>query len=86
MTVVSPAILAATTTRILRQLRHDPRTVGLLIAVPIVLMGLVYAMYDGSPAVSRILLIMLGIFPFVIMFLITSIAMLASAPRAPWNG
>ncbi|MFN8200512.1 MAG: ABC transporter permease [Nakamurella multipartita] len=76
MTVVSPTILAATSTRILRQLRHDPRTVGLLVAVPIVLMGLVYAMYDGSPAVSRILLIMLGIFPFVIMFLITSIAML----------
>ena len=33
MTVVSPTILAATTTRILRQLRHDPRTVGLLVAV-----------------------------------------------------
>jgi len=69
-------ILGATTSRILRQLRHDPRTVGLLIVVPVVLMGLVYAMYDGTPAVSQILLIMLGIFPFVIMFLITSIAML----------
>jgi ABC-2 type transport system permease protein len=42
----------------------------------VVLMGLVYAMYDGSPRVGQILLIMLGIFPFVIMFLITSIAML----------
>ncbi len=73
---VNPTVLAATTTRILRQLRHDPRTVGLLIVVPVVLMGLVYAMFDGSPTVSQILLIMLGIFPFVIMFLITSIAML----------
>ena len=70
------AILGATTSRILRQLRHDPRTIGLLMVVPVILMGLVYAMYDGTPAVSRILLIMLGIFPFVIMFLITSIAML----------
>ena len=69
-------ILAATTIRILRQLRHDPRTIGMLIVVPVVLMGLVYAMFDGSPTVSQILLIMLGIFPFVIMFLITSIAML----------
>jgi ABC-2 type transport system permease protein len=70
------SILGATTTRILRQLRHDPRTIGLLIVVPVMLMGLVYAMYDGSPRVGQILLIMLGIFPFVIMFLITSIAML----------
>jgi ABC-2 type transport system permease protein len=74
--VVNPAILGATVTRILRQLRHDPRTIGMLIVVPVVLMGLVYAMFDGSPTVSQILLIMLGIFPFVIMFLITSIAML----------
>jgi ABC-2 type transport system permease protein len=73
---VNPTILAATVTRILRQLRHDPRTIAMLIVVPVVLMGLVYAMFDGSPTVSRILLIMLGIFPFVIMFLITSIAML----------
>ena len=73
---MNPGILRATTTRILRQLRHDPRTIGLLIVVPVVLMGLVYAMYDGSPRVGQILLIMLGIFPFVIMFLITSIAML----------
>ena len=73
---MNPTILAATVTRILRQLRHDPRTIAMLIVVPVVLMGLVYAMFDGSPTVSRILLIMLGIFPFVIMFLITSIAML----------
>jgi ABC-2 type transport system permease protein len=69
-------ILGATTARILRQLRHDPRTIAMLIVVPVLLMGLVYAMFDGSPTVSQILLIMLGIFPFVIMFLITSIAML----------
>ena len=30
----------ATTRRILMQLRHDPRTVALLLAVPAVLMGL----------------------------------------------
>jgi ABC-2 type transport system permease protein len=73
---MNTAILTATSTRILRQLRHDPRTIGLLLVVPVVLMGLVYAMFDGSPTVGQILLIMLGIFPFVIMFLITSIAML----------
>lgn len=70
-------ILGATVSRILRQLRHDPRTIGLLMVVPIVLMGLVYSMYAGAePVTGNVLLIMLGLFPFVIMFLITSIAML----------
>ena len=70
-------ILGATIARILHQLRHDPRTIGMLIVVPVVLMGLIYAMFDGSgPVLDHVLLIMLGLFPFVIMFLITSIAML----------
>ena len=70
-------ILGATIARILRQLRHDPRTIGMLIVVPVVLMGLIYAMFDGTgPVLDHVLLIMLGLFPFVIMFLITSIAML----------
>ena len=70
-------ILGASITRILHQLRHDPRTIGMLMVVPVVLMGLIYAMFAGAePVTSNILLIMLGLFPFVIMFLITSIAML----------
>ena len=80
---MSPRILAATTGRILRQLRHDRRTVAMLVAVPTVLLTLVYFMYvdqptpPGGPSVfDRVALIMLGFFPFIIMFLITSIAML----------
>jgi ABC-2 type transport system permease protein len=74
---MSPRIIAATTGRILRQLRHDRRTIALLIAVPSLLLALLYFMYDGAGgAYDRIALIMLGIFPFVIMFLVTSIAML----------
>jgi len=70
-------ILGATIRRILDQLRNDPRTIGMMIAVPIVLMALLYYMFDRrQPMVSGILLIMLGIFPFIIMFLITSVAML----------
>ncbi|MGI8415883.1 MAG: ABC transporter permease, partial [Nakamurella sp.] len=70
-------ILGATIVRILRQLRHDPRTIGLMLVVPLLLMTLLYFMFDGSqPMVSGLLLIMLGIFPFIIMFLVTSIAML----------
>ncbi len=69
-------ILFATAGRILRQLRHDRRTVGLLLLVPTLLLTLIYFMYDASPLFDRIALVMLGVFPFVIMFLVTSIAML----------
>ncbi|MBX6750046.1 MAG: ABC transporter permease [Micromonosporaceae bacterium] len=71
-------ILASTVRRVLNQLRHDHRTVGLLVVVPPLLLTLLYYMYyEDSPLVfQRIALTMLGIFPFIIMFLITSIAML----------
>jgi ABC-2 type transport system permease protein len=74
---MSARILASTTGRILRQLRHDHRTIGLLVVVPVVLLTLLYYMFrDVEPIFDRIGLVMLGIFPFVIMFLVTSIAML----------
>lgn len=80
---MSPRILVATIDRILRQLRHDRRTVALLLVVPAVLLTLIYYMYDNQPTppgqpgmFDRVALIMLGIFPFIIMFLVTSIAML----------
>jgi ABC-2 type transport system permease protein len=74
---MSPRITFATTGRILRQLRHDRRTVVLLLVVPVLLLTLLYFMYHNAGLTfDRIALIMLGVFPFVIMFLVTSIAML----------
>ena len=74
---MNPRILVSTTGRILNQLRHDRRSIALLIGVPVLLLTLLYFMYQNAPGVfDRIGLIMLGVFPFVIMFLITSIAML----------
>jgi ABC-2 type transport system permease protein len=74
---MNPRILASTIKRILSQLRHDRRTIGLLVGVPVVLLTLLYFMFEDSPGTFRnVGLIMLGIFPFTIMFLITSIAML----------
>ncbi|GAA4957625.1 ABC transporter permease [Actinoplanes utahensis] len=70
-------ILASTICRILTQLRHDPRTIAMIIVVPTVLITLIYFMYEGQPHVfDRVALTMLGVFPFIVMFLITSIAML----------
>ncbi|MEV4534980.1 ABC transporter permease [Asanoa sp. NPDC049518] len=73
---MSPHILASTIGRIVRQLRHDRRTVALVIVVPLLLLTLLYFMFDGGLMFDRVALVMLGIFPFIIMFLITSIAML----------
>ncbi|WP_030439427.1 ABC transporter permease [Actinoplanes subtropicus] len=74
---MSVGITLSTSGRIVRQLRHDRRTVALLIVVPALLLAVLYYMYEDAPgAFDRIALTMLGIFPFVIMFLVTSIAML----------
>ncbi len=70
-------ILGSTVERILGQLRHDKRTIGLMVLVPVLLLTLLYFMFQDSPRTFQgVGLIMLGIFPFTIMFLITSIAML----------
>jgi ABC-2 type transport system permease protein len=74
---MSLRITFTTAGRILRQLRHDRRTIALLVVVPSLLLALLYFMYDNAgPTFDRIALVMLGVFPFVIMFLVTSIAML----------
>ena len=74
---MSPRIVFATTTRVILQLRHDPRTVLLLLAVPVALITLMKWIFWGSdPVFQRVGVPLLGIFPMVSMFLVTSIAML----------
>src|SRR3712207_1827047 len=82
-TALSPTLTTATAGRVLRQLRHDHRTVGMLLVLPSALLGLLYLVWSDVPVVpgqpsvfDRVGLTMLGIFPFVVMFLVTSIAML----------
>jgi ABC-2 type transport system permease protein len=67
----------ATARRVLAQLRHDPRTIALLLVVPCVLLTLLKYMFDGqSEAFDRVGAALLGIFPLIVMFLVTSVAML----------
>ncbi|GGB34759.1 hypothetical protein GCM10011492_26780 [Flexivirga endophytica] len=73
---MSARILGATIRRILQQLRADPRTVAMIIAVPALLLTLLYFIYGGGPVFNRIALTMLGILPMLVIFLITSVAML----------
>ncbi|WP_377640330.1 ABC transporter permease [Oryzobacter terrae] len=74
---MTPRITLATAGRILRQLRGDHRTVGLMVVVPCVLLGLLAWVYSDTPQVfDRIGPSLLGVFPFVVMFIVTSIATL----------
>jgi ABC-2 type transport system permease protein len=74
---VSARATFATAERVLRQLRRDPRTVALIFVVPPGLIALLKYVFDNQPAVfERIGGPLVGLFPFILMFLITSIAML----------
>lgn len=67
----------ATAHRVMTQLRRDHRTVALMLIVPVVLMVLLKFVFEGSPEVfNSIGLPLLGIFPLVTMFLVTSVATL----------
>jgi ABC-2 type transport system permease protein len=74
---MNPDRTLATARRVLRQLGHDPRTVALMLVVPCVLLILLRYVFDASPrtydAAGSALL---GIFPLITMFLVTSIATL----------
>jgi ABC-2 type transport system permease protein len=74
---MSTRITLATAGRVLRQLRRDHRTLALVLFVPALLMTLFRYVFDGQEATfDRVGPPLVGIFPFVTMFLVTSIAML----------
>jgi ABC-2 type transport system permease protein len=67
----------ATAARVLRQLRRDHRTMALLVAVPTVLLGLLRWVLSGRiPTFQGFAPPMLALFPFIVMFITTSIAVL----------
>ncbi|MBD0293104.1 MAG: ABC transporter permease [Jiangellaceae bacterium] len=73
---MSPRITVATAHRVLNQLRHDRRTLALLLFMPSILLVLLWWIYDGGPVFDRIGPALLALFPFISMFLVTSIATL----------
>ncbi len=67
----------ATARRLLAQLRGDPRTIALLLVVPLVLLGLLKLLLaEDEQTFQRVGAPLLGIFPLVVMFLVTSVTML----------
>jgi ABC-2 type transport system permease protein len=79
---LSPQAYLATTARILRQLAADHRSVAMILVVPSLIITLMYFMFQNAPhrpgtppPFNNACLIMLGVFPLIVMFLITSITM-----------
>jgi ABC-2 type transport system permease protein len=79
---LNPQAYLATTTRILRQLAADHRSVAMILVVPSLIITLMYFMFQNAPhppgapsPFNNACLIMLGVFPLIVMFLITSITM-----------
>ena len=74
---MSARITFAVAARVLRQLRRDHRTTAMLLAVPCLLMALLWWTFGDAPggflAIGPALL---ALFPFIIMFLVTSVTTL----------
>ena len=74
---MSVRVTFATAARVLRQLRRDRRTLALVLLVPPFLLTIFRFIFDAQPhTFDRVGAPMVGIFPLVSMFLVTSIAML----------
>lgn len=67
-----------TARRVLTQIRHDPRTIALVLVVPCLLIGLLAWIYHAhqQAVFDRVGPALLGVFPLVVMFVITSVSTL----------
>ena len=69
--------MTATAQRVLWQIRRDPRTIALLLGVPVGLLVLLRYVFDSQLSTFKTIgAPMCGLFPFILMFVITSVAML----------
>jgi ABC-2 type transport system permease protein len=74
---MSLSVTLAVARRVLGQLRHDPRTLALALVVPCMLELILQQLFGrNSPVFQQVGTPLLGLFPFVTMFLVTSITML----------
>ena len=74
---MSPRITGAVARRVLAQLRHDHRTLALLLVLPCLILALLRWMYDEHRIVFDSLgPALLALIPFIVMFLVTSVTTL----------
>ena len=82
----------AVAARVLTQLRRDHRTLAIMVVLPCLLMTLLWWMLEDLPGDSfgRLGPGLLALFPFIVMFLVTSVTTLRERSggklvRAFWN-
>ncbi len=75
---MNPRVTLAVTGRVLTQLRRDHRTAAMLLVVPALLIALLWWMFENVPnePFDRVGPALLAIFPFTVMFLVTSVTTL----------
>ncbi|TQK73150.1 ABC transporter permease [Nocardioides sp. SLBN-35] len=74
---MTPRVTLAIAVRVLTQLRRDHRTLAMLLVLPCLLQALLWWIFQDQPFVfDRIGPALLAIFPFFVMFLVTSITTL----------
>lgn len=73
---MSPRLTLATARRVANQLRRDPRTVALMVLLPTMLIILFRYVLNSQQAFDAVIPSLLCIFPFNIMFVVTSVATL----------
>ena len=74
---MTPRILIAVTGRVLTQVRRDHRTLAMLLLVPTLLIVLLWWMFkDQGPVFDGLGPALVALFPFIVMFLVTSVTTL----------
>ena len=75
---MSPRITGAIAARVLTQLRRDHRTLAIMLVLPCLLISLLWWMFDDLPGdtFDRFGPALLAMFPFIVMFLVTSVTTL----------
>ncbi|MBZ5739265.1 ABC transporter permease [Nocardioides mangrovi] len=73
---MTPRITAAVAARVLRQIRRDRRTLALLLVLPCLLITLLWWMFRDTPVFDQVGPALLAMFPFIVMFLVTSVTTL----------
>jgi ABC-2 type transport system permease protein len=69
-------ILGAVAGRVILQVRRDPRTLVLLLVLPCALISLLWWMFENTPYFAQFGPAVLAMFPFIVMFLVTSVTTL----------
>lgn len=73
---MNPRLTLVTAGRVLRQVTRDRRTLAMLLLLPLLLMSLLAWIYVDGQLFERIGPVLVTVFPFVIMFVVTSVATL----------